>query len=115
MRESMDRRGFLRAALATSAGPFLFQNSSMFERQASRSAEHAGGFETVGLYASLPTDPPPKDPRVYDFFKACGYNYLEFCEAGFRSRPDLLPEYYKVRGWDTDGRPTTQTKSRLGL
>jgi hypothetical protein len=67
----------------------------MFEREASRSAEHAGGFETVGLYASLPTDPPPKDPRVYDFLKACGYNYLEFCEAGFRSRPDLLPEYYK--------------------
>ncbi len=95
MREIMDRRGFLRAALATSAGPLLFQNSSMFEREASRSAEHAGGFETVGLYASLPTDPPPKDPRVYDFFKACGYNYLEFCEAGFRSRPDLLPEYYK--------------------
>jgi aldehyde:ferredoxin oxidoreductase len=27
----------------------------------------------------------------------------------------MLPEYYKVRGWDTDGRPTTQTKSRLGL
>src|SRR2546430_2387429 len=95
MRESIDRRGFLRAALATSAGPFLFQNSSMFEREASRSAEHAGGFETVGLYASLPTDPPPKDPRVYDFFKACGYDYLEFCEAGFRTRPDLLPDYYK--------------------
>src|SRR5438477_6278030 len=96
MPESMDRRGFLRAVLATSAGPCLFQNSSMVEREASRSAEHAGGFETVGLYASLPTDPPPKDPRVYDFFKACGYNYLEFCEAGFRSRPDLLPEYYKA-------------------
>src|SRR5213083_1177859 len=95
MRESIDRRGFLRAVLATSAGPLLFQNSSVVEREASRSAEHAGGFETVGLYASLPTDPPPKDPRVYDFFKACGYNYLEFCEAGFRSRPDLLPEYYK--------------------
>src|SRR5436309_5715783 len=90
-----NRRDFLRAALATSAGSFLFQNSSMLEREASRPAEHAGAFETVGLYASLPTDPPPRDPRVYDFFKACGYNYLEFCEAGFRSRPDLLPEYYK--------------------
>jgi hypothetical protein len=55
-----------------------------------------GGFTTVGLYASLPTDPPPKDPRVYDFFKACGYNYLEFCEAGFRFRPELLPPYYKA-------------------
>src|ERR1051325_5014040 len=92
---SMNRRDFLRAVLAASVGPFVFQDSSMLEREASRSAEHGGGFETVGLYASLPTDPPPKDPRVYDFFKACGYNYLEFCEAGFRSRPDLLPEYYK--------------------
>src|SRR6184192_4644663 len=90
-----NRRDFLRTALATSVGPFLCRPSSMFEWEASRSAQHAGGFETVGLYASLPTDPPPKDPRVYDFFKACGYNYLEFCEAGFRSRPDLLPEYYQ--------------------
>ncbi len=94
MRESMDRRGFLRSVLAASAGPFLFQNSATFEQEASRSEEHPGGFETVGLYASLPTDPPPKDPRVYDSYKACGYTYLEFCEAGFRSRPDLLPEYY---------------------
>src|SRR5204863_6915014 len=60
MRESIDRRGFLRAVLATSAGPYLFQNSSIVEREASRSAEHAGGFETVGLYASLPTDPPSR-------------------------------------------------------
>jgi len=67
----------------------------MFELAARGPTEQGGGFQTVGLYASLPTDPPPKDPRVYDFFKACGYNYLEFCEAGFRSRPDLLPEYYK--------------------
>lgn len=52
-------------------------------------------FGTVGLYVSLPTDPPPTDPRLYDFFKACGYNYLEFCEAGFRSRPDVLPGYYQ--------------------
>jgi len=27
----------------------------------------------------------------------------------------MLPEYYKVRGWDSDGRPTAQTKARLGL
>jgi hypothetical protein len=67
----------------------------MFELEARGPTEPGGGFQTVGLYASLPTDPPPKDPRVYDFFKACGYNYLEFCEAGFRSRPDLLSEYYK--------------------
>jgi hypothetical protein len=60
-----------------------------------RSRKNAGRLETVGLYVSLPTDPPPSDPRVYDFYKACGYNYLEFCEAGFRTRPDLLPAYYR--------------------
>jgi len=95
MQEILDRRGFLRAAVATSVGTFLFQDSSIFERDTRGSSARGRGFETVGLYASLPTDPPPKDPRVYDFFKACGYNYLEFCEAGFRFRPDLLPEYYK--------------------
>jgi hypothetical protein len=62
---------------------------------AKRPAKNTFHFETVGLYCSLPTDPPPTDPRLYDFLKACGYNYLEFCEAGFRSRPDLLPGYYK--------------------
>jgi len=29
--------------------------------------------------------------------------------------PRMLPEYYKVRGWDSDGRPTAQTRARLGL
>jgi aldehyde:ferredoxin oxidoreductase len=27
----------------------------------------------------------------------------------------MLPEYYKARGWDTEGRPTKETKARLGL
>jgi len=27
----------------------------------------------------------------------------------------MLPDYYKVRGWDVDGRPTKQTKARLGI
>jgi len=38
---------------------------------------------------------PPTDEKFYDFLKTCGYNYLEFCEAGFRWRPDLLPDYYQ--------------------
>ena len=63
--------------------------------EAKNRGKDTSGFEIVGLYASLPTDPPPKDPQVYRFLQACGYNYLEFCEAGFRSRPDLLPAYYK--------------------
>jgi aldehyde:ferredoxin oxidoreductase len=29
--------------------------------------------------------------------------------------PEMLPKYYEVRGWDTEGRPTAATKSRLGL
>src|SRR5450631_2261100 len=27
----------------------------------------------------------------------------------------MLPEYYEVRGWDKEGRPTKETKTRLGL
>ncbi len=27
----------------------------------------------------------------------------------------MLPKYYEVRGWDTEGRPTAKTKERLGL
>jgi len=27
----------------------------------------------------------------------------------------MLPEYYQLRGWDTEGRPTTETLNRLGL
>lgn len=93
----MNRRRFLRAALATSVGSFLFQDSPIPAVAANTKspAKSTGGFETIGLYCSLPTDPPPKDPQMYEFFKACGYNYLEFCEAGFRSRADLLPDYYK--------------------
>jgi aldehyde:ferredoxin oxidoreductase len=27
----------------------------------------------------------------------------------------MLPEYYKVRGWDNEGRLSTETRKRLGL
>jgi aldehyde:ferredoxin oxidoreductase len=27
----------------------------------------------------------------------------------------MLPKYYEVRGWDTEGRPTAKTRERLGL
>ena len=27
----------------------------------------------------------------------------------------MLPEYYELRGWSTDGTPTGETLSRLGL
>ena len=29
--------------------------------------------------------------------------------------PEMLPKYYQVRGWDEQGRPTPETKARLGL
>jgi aldehyde:ferredoxin oxidoreductase len=29
--------------------------------------------------------------------------------------PEMLPKYYAVRGWDSEGRPTAETKARLGL
>ncbi|MGD9773926.1 aldehyde ferredoxin oxidoreductase family protein [Diaphorobacter sp.] len=29
--------------------------------------------------------------------------------------PEMLPKYYAVRGWDTEGRPTPETRARLGL
>ena len=29
--------------------------------------------------------------------------------------PEMLPEYYKQRGWSADGRPTAETLQRLGL
>ena len=29
--------------------------------------------------------------------------------------PHMLPKYYEVRGWDSEGRPTAATKKRLGL
>jgi len=29
--------------------------------------------------------------------------------------PEMLPKYYEARGWDSEGRPTAQTKERLGL
>ncbi len=48
-------------------------------------------FDTVGLYIQPPGE---KDQHFYDFFKASGYNYLEFVEGGFAIRPDRLPKYY---------------------
>ena len=27
----------------------------------------------------------------------------------------MLPEYYKIRGWDKEGRPSEETLKRLGL
>ncbi|MEN9905109.1 MAG: hypothetical protein RLZZ555_1674, partial [Pseudomonadota bacterium] len=29
--------------------------------------------------------------------------------------PEMLPKYYALRGWDAEGRPSAETKARLGL
>ena len=29
--------------------------------------------------------------------------------------PEMLPKYYAIRGWDTEGRPLPETRARLGL
>ncbi|HZO90677.1 MAG TPA: hypothetical protein VFB38_20280 [Chthonomonadaceae bacterium] len=50
-----------------------------------------GGFQAVGIYIAPPTS---QESHLYDFYKACGYNHLEFCEGGFGHRPDRLPAYY---------------------
>ncbi len=53
--------------------------------------EHAHRFATVGIYVQ----PPQAGHEHYlDFYKACGYDYLEFCDTGFGHRPDRLPDYY---------------------
>lgn len=59
---------------------------------ARRSPRAAHRFQTVGIYINPPTD---EQEHFYDFFKACGYNYLEFCDIGFNYRPDTLPAYYR--------------------
>ena len=28
---------------------------------------------------------------------------------------EMMPKYYAARGWDTEGRPTAETRKRLGL
>ena len=46
-------------------------------------------FGTIGIYVA----PPGAGQSHYlDFYKACGYNYLEFCENGFAIRPDRIPQ-----------------------
>lgn len=52
-------------------------------------------FETVGLYVQPPTE---EQAHYLDFYRACGYNYLEFCDIGFAYRPDCLPQYYSALG-----------------
>jgi hypothetical protein len=56
---------------------------------ATRSSRDERPFGTVGIYVF---DIPPKNERAgyCDFYKACGYNYVELCDWGFALRPDLL-------------------------
>lgn len=51
--------------------------------------------KTIGLYAQPPT---PGQAHLLDFYKACGYNYLEYCDIGFHWHADKLPGYYDGLG-----------------
>ncbi|MBM3493989.1 MAG: hypothetical protein FJX72_06680 [Armatimonadetes bacterium] len=54
-------------------------------------AHPAHRFSTVGIYVQPPT---AEQTHYFDFYKDCGYNYIEYCEAGFARRPDTLDAYY---------------------
>ena len=36
-------------------------------------------------------------------------------EALVNKLPEMLPKYYEIRGWDTEGRLKPETRERLGL
>jgi hypothetical protein len=56
-----------------------------------QSASGTRPFETVGLYVV----PPQGDTlKYYDFYKVCGFNYLEFCDRGYSKNTNLLVGYY---------------------
>ncbi|MCC6731158.1 MAG: hypothetical protein IT208_17670 [Chthonomonadales bacterium] len=90
--------GAIRAGrLAAAAGAVLAALAGTGRRAAAEPGEAtprargAHALTTVGLYVS----PPGADrARYLDFYRACGYNYLEFCDGGFGQRPDLLARYY---------------------
>jgi hypothetical protein len=76
----------LMAAIASAA-----TGASAMEHGDGARAQRAHPFDTVGIYIQPPAE---NDRQSYDFFKACGYNYLEFVEGGFGRRPDALSAYY---------------------
>ena len=78
-----------RSATGTVKGKSMTSSTESVASQSAASG--AGPFRTVGIYIAPPTG---ENAHLYDFFKACGYNYLEFCEGGFGRRPDLLPPYH---------------------
>jgi hypothetical protein len=68
---------------------FVIALACLLHAAAARGVEER--FATIGIYI---TPPDTNDTVTYAFLKECGYNYLEFCEAGFARRPGALPEYY---------------------
>jgi hypothetical protein len=97
----MNRRRFLQAMAFASVGALDARRLGPLESFAaaapgresvpSKPAFHSRRLATIGLYVA----PPGKtEAHYYDFYHACGYNYLEFCEGGFGRRPDLLPAYH---------------------
>ncbi len=79
-------------ALSIAVLAFAHSLAAAPTRNAPRSQQQRQ-FETVGIYLF---DLPPKNERAgyCDFYKACGYNYVELCDWGFALRPDLLAAHY---------------------
>lgn len=51
-------------------------------------AQAGNPISTIGLYTWSDV------PDQHAFWKACGYNTLQFLDTGWHRRPDLLPKYY---------------------
>jgi len=77
--------------LSVAAGLLMLTAGVPIQSARSHTMAQRRSLATVGLYTA-----PPQEGQAHflDFYKACGYNYLEFCETGFAIRPDLLPRYY---------------------
>lgn len=58
-------------------------------------AETEHPMKTIGIYVQPPT---PDQTHLLDFYKDCGYNYVEFCDIGFHWHVDELPDYYAKLG-----------------
>jgi hypothetical protein len=91
-------RGAILAAVMSTL-PAVAAQPGGADGSAGGSAKSTRRFTTVGLYVQPPGE---GEQQFYDFYRACGYNYLEFVEGGFGQRPDRLDGYYERMSRDID-------------
>lgn len=80
--------GWSMAVVAAAIGAIITHDVAA-DRRRPMSSQHR--FTTIGIYVQPPV---AGQEHCLDFYKACGYDYLEFCDTGFGHRPDRLTEYY---------------------